>query len=142
MKRSAILIAVGCVALLLPAQSVPAAEVEYFPVTAGDHPHDVAPAPDGTVWYTGQRAGVLGRLDPKTGKVERVKLGQGSAPHGVVIGPDGAPYVTDSGLNAILRVDPATKEVTTWPLPKGRARRPPRRADTARNPRWDRTARD
>ncbi len=87
----------------------------------GDHPHDVAPAPDGTVWYTGQRAGVLGRLDPKTGQVERIPLGEGSAPHGVVVGPDGAAWVTDSGLNAIVRVDPATKEVKTWPLPKERA---------------------
>jgi virginiamycin B lyase len=30
------------------------ARVSYFPVTSGSHPHDVAPAPDGTVvYYTG-----------------------------------------------------------------------------------------
>ncbi|HEX2448521.1 MAG TPA: lyase [Methyloceanibacter sp.] len=106
------------VLLALPAE---AAEVQYFSVPQGDHPHDVAPAPDGTVWYTGQRAGVLGRLNPKTGEVERIPLGQGSAPHGVIVGPDGAAWVTDSGLNAIVRVDPKTKEVKTWPLPKERA---------------------
>src|SRR5258707_8084953 len=89
--------------------SVPAAraqDVSYYDVPKGDGPHDVAPAPDGIVWYTGQRAGVLGRLDPKTGKVDRIKLGEESAPHGVIVGPDGAPWLTDSGLNAILRVDP------------------------------------
>ena len=107
--------------MLLLAGPALAEKAEYFPVTAGDHPHDVAPAPDGTVWYTGQRAGVLGRLDPKTGKVERIPLGEGSAPHGVIVGPDGAAWVTDSGLNAIVRVDPATKEVKTWPLPNDRA---------------------
>jgi virginiamycin B lyase len=96
-------------------------EVKYFEVQAGDHPHDVAPAPNGSVWYTGQGAGVLGRLDPKSGQVERIRLGEGSAPHGVIVGPDGAAWVTDSGLNAILRVDPTTKEVKTWPLPKERA---------------------
>jgi virginiamycin B lyase len=80
----------------------------------------VAPAPDGTVWYTGQLAGVLGRLDPKTGEVERIPLGDGSRPHGVIVGPDGAAWVTDSGLNAIARVDPATKEVKSWPLPAER----------------------
>ncbi len=90
-------------------------EVKYFEVQAGDHPHDVAPAPDGSVWYTGQGVGVLGRLDPKSGQVERIRLGEGSAPHGVIVGPDGAAWVTDSGLNAILRVDPTTKEVKTWP---------------------------
>jgi virginiamycin B lyase len=106
------------VSLALPAQ---AAEVQYFEVPKGDHPHDVAPAPGGTVWYTGQRAGVLGRLDPKTGQVERIPLGDGSAPHGVIVGPDGAAWLTDSGLNAIVRVDPATREVKAWPLPKDRA---------------------
>ncbi|MGC2408793.1 MAG: lyase [Methyloceanibacter sp.] len=106
---------------LLVLGSAEAAEVQYFSVQQGDHPHDVAPAPDGTVWYTGQRAGVLGRLDPKTGKVERIPLGQGSAPHGVIVGPDGAAWVTDGGLNAIVRVDPASKDVKVWPLPETRA---------------------
>ena len=61
---------------------------------------------------------MLGRLDPKTGSVERIPLGKGSAPHGVIIGPDGGAWVTDSGLNAIVRVDPTTKGVKVWPLPK------------------------
>ena len=104
MRKTLIPVAVFCV---LAAQPAGAAEVQYFPVPKGDNPHDVAPAPDGTVWYTGQRAGVLGRLDPKTGQVERIPLGEGSAPHGVIVGPDGAAWVTDSGLNAIARVDPA-----------------------------------
>jgi virginiamycin B lyase len=121
MRQALISLALLCAPILQPAQPAGAVEVQYFPVPEGDHPHDVAPAPDGTVWYTGQRAGVLGRLDPKTGQVERIPLGEGSAPHGVVVGPDGAPYVTDSGLNAIVRVDPATKAVKTWPLPKERA---------------------
>ena len=104
----------------VPALAV-ADEVRYFDVPKGDRPHDVAPAPDGTVWYTGQVAGVLGRLDPKSGEVERIPLGQGSRPHGVIVGPDGAAWVTDGGLNAILRVDPASKEVKSWQLPKERA---------------------
>lgn len=91
--------------------------VRYFAVPDGAGPHDVAPAPDGTVWYTAQRAGALGRLDPATGKSEHIALGRGSAPHGVIVGPDGAAWVTDSGLNAIVRVDPKTRAVRTFPLP-------------------------
>ena len=30
------------------------------------YPHDPAVAPDGSVWYTGQRANVIGRFDPPT----------------------------------------------------------------------------
>ena len=72
---------------------------------------------DGTVWYTAQAAGKLGRLDPATGKVTEVPLGDGSAPHGVIVGPDGAAWVTDGGLNAIVRVDHGTLEVKRYPLP-------------------------
>jgi virginiamycin B lyase len=90
--------------------------LEEYSVPAGSHPHDVAPAPDGTVWYTAQFTGELGRLDPMTGDTRHIKLGSPSAPHGVIIGPDSAPWITDGGLNAILRVDPKTEQVTTYPL--------------------------
>jgi len=91
--------------------------VERFAVPAGSHPHDVAPAVDGGVWYTAQGSGELGHLDLETGDVTEIPLGDRSAPHGVIVGPDGAPWITDGGLNAIVRVDPATREVTIHPLP-------------------------
>jgi virginiamycin B lyase len=91
--------------------------VESFPVLPGEHPHDVAPAADGRrIWYTAQRAGALGLLDPETGAIETIPLGQGSSPHGVVIDPDGAAWVTDTGLNAIVRVDAESRELSVWPL--------------------------
>jgi virginiamycin B lyase len=95
-----------------------AADVSYFPVPNGAHPHDVAPGPDGTVWYTAQSQGAIGVLEVKTGSVKQFKLGPGSAPHGVIVGPDRAAWVTDGGQNAIVRVDPATKAVKLYPLPK------------------------
>jgi virginiamycin B lyase len=94
--------------------------VREYAVPAGSHPHDVAPARDGTVWYTGQRSGELGRLDPRTGRIRRVPLGAGSSPHGVIVGPDGAAWVTDSGLNAIVRVDARTHRVRRFALPRSR----------------------
>lgn len=94
--------------------------LQEYDVPAGSHPHDVAPAPDGTVWYTAQLRGELGRLDPVTGETHHISLGAGSAPHGVVVGPDGAPWITDGGLNAIVRVDPATEKVDVFPLPPDR----------------------
>ena len=94
--------------------------LQEYDVPAGSHPHDVAVAADGKVWYTAQSTGKLGRLDPTTGDVDEIDLGEGSTPHGVIVGPDDAPWITDGGLNAIVRVDPSTSEVRTFPLPADR----------------------
>src|SRR5215211_2676729 len=93
------------------------AQIQEYPVPPGTHPHDVAPAPDGSVWYTAQISGALGKLDPETGETRHIALGSGSSPHGVIVGPDGAPWITDSGLNAIVHVNPETEEVQKFPLP-------------------------
>jgi virginiamycin B lyase len=100
--------------------TTPAAALQEFDVPAGTHPHDVAVAADGTVWYTAQRTGKLGRLDPRNGRTDEIELGEGSAPHGVIVGPDGAPWITDGGLNAMVRVEPSTREVRRFPLPADR----------------------
>jgi virginiamycin B lyase len=91
--------------------------VREYAVPGGTHPHDVAPAHDGGVWYTAQHTGQLGWLNPRTGRSRLTTLGNGSAPHGVIVGPDGAPWITDGGLNAIVRVDPRTRKVRRFPLP-------------------------
>ena len=49
-------------AVALAAHPASSAEVAYFQVPRGAHPHDVAPAPDGGVWYTAQSQGALGIL--------------------------------------------------------------------------------
>src|SRR5574337_639922 len=81
--------------------------------------HDVAPAPDGGVWFTAQRSGHLGWFDPKTARVELVALGPGSAPHGVIQGPDRAAWITDGGQQAIVRVAWPSRELRAYRLPEG-----------------------
>jgi virginiamycin B lyase len=83
--------------------------------------HDVAPAPDGGVWFSAQRSGHLGWFDPASGRTELVALGAGSSPHGVIQGPDQAAWLTDSGANAIVRVSWPQREVKRYPLPDGSA---------------------
>ncbi len=49
------------------------ASIKEWPVpTPGSRPHDPMAAKDGSIWYTGQLANVLGRLDPKTGEIKEV----------------------------------------------------------------------
>jgi virginiamycin B lyase len=115
------LLALAVVLLVLPLGVRAEVAVQAYGLPKdGGAPHDVAVGADGIVWYTAQRAGRLGRLDPTSGKVELIPLGAGAAPHGVIVGPDGAPWVTEGGTNAIVRVDAKTREVKRWPLPEAR----------------------
>jgi virginiamycin B lyase len=63
--------------------------MQTFPVLAGAGPHDVYPAPDGTVWFTAQSAGKLGRLDPRTGKSEAGRHGRCRANTAAACAPRG-----------------------------------------------------
>jgi virginiamycin B lyase len=124
--RSCIVLAALLASLAAPAanaaeSAAPQVALREYPVPVGTHPHDVAPARDGGVWYTAQHTGRLGWLDPRTGRTRETPLGDGSAPHGVIVGPDGAPWITDGGLNAIVRVDPRTRAVKAYPLPASAA---------------------
>lgn len=112
------IVVVAVAVMALSARPASAAEVAYFEVPRGAHPHDVAPAPDGNIWYTAQSQGALGILNPKTGHATQISLGKGAAPHGVIVGPDRAAWITEGGQNAIARFDPATKAVKLFPLPK------------------------
>jgi virginiamycin B lyase len=120
MLRLALLFALVSSALAAGAAAAQVTVQEYpLPPRVGAHDVWADAAPDGPVWFSAQRSGHLGRLDPKTGKVDLIALGSGSSPHGVIAGADGAPWLTDSGQNAIVRVDPKTGAVTKWPLPEG-----------------------
>ena len=63
---------------------------EWTVPTPRSFPHDPLAAADGAIWYTGQMASNLGRLDPKTGafKEYRTKTPD-SGPHGLAADKDG-----------------------------------------------------
>ena len=107
--------------LVLPLSSLAQVKVQEYPIPRGLFAHDVwaDPAPGGPVYFSAQRSGHLGILDPKSGRVETVPLGPNSSPHGVIVGPQGDAWLTDGGQNAIVRVDPKTRAVKAWELPSG-----------------------
>src|ERR1044072_2222177 len=80
-----------------PAAAPQPANVRVYDVPAGSRPDDVAPGPNGLIWYTGQRRGTLGILNPATGAVREVPLGAGSAPPGGIQGAGGGGRGTDRG---------------------------------------------
>ena len=49
---------------------------EYTLPNADSRPRRIAISPDDTIWYADYSRGYLGRLDPKTGKVERMAVAE------------------------------------------------------------------
>src|SRR3954468_3966769 len=129
----------------IPADQVPAAKaylVKTYPVTGrpaavivdgplkvsmkswsastpGSRPHDPLAARDGSLWYSAQMANVLGRVDPKTGKVKEYPLKTAhSGPHGLVEDKAGNIWYTGNTGTLIGKLNPKTGDVTEYKTPE------------------------
>jgi len=72
-------------------------------------------APDGSLWYTGQGANKLGRLDPKTGEFKEYPLKTpNSGPHGLVPGQDGHIWFTASSGGYVGELNPMNGEIAEY----------------------------
>src|SRR5712692_977498 len=101
------------------------ASIQEWPVpTPGSRPHDPLAAADGSIWYAGQFANVLGRLDPKTGAIKEYRLPPKSGPHGLAADKEGNIWYTANFKGAIGKLDPRTGKVTEYPMPDPLARDP------------------
>lgn len=111
-------------AVVIPG-SVEVSIKEWQVPTAGSRPHDPAFAPDGSVWYTGQMANVLGRFDPKTNQFKEYPLKTAnSGPHGLVPDKDGNIWFTANFKAYIGKLDPKTGDVTEYPMSDPQAKDP------------------
>jgi virginiamycin B lyase len=92
---------------------------EWQAPTPGSRPHDPLAARDGSLWYTGQLANVLGRLDPKTGEIKEFPLKTPhSGPHGLTEDKDGNIWYTGNTGSLIGKLDPKTGAVTEHQTPE------------------------
>lgn len=126
MRYSSLLFLVMIVAANCSAQTGWNVTIREFDVpTAKARPHDPAMAPDGSLWYTGQTANNLGRLDPKTGTIVEFALKTpNSGPHGLVADKDGNIWYTGNSAAHIGKLDPKTGAVVEYPMPDPAARDP------------------
>jgi virginiamycin B lyase len=93
--------------------------------TPGSRPHDPMAARDGSLWYSGQMANVLGRVDPKTGKVKEFHLKTAhSGPHGLMEDKDGNIWYTGNTGALIGKLDPKSGAVTEYKMPDPEAKDP------------------
>jgi virginiamycin B lyase len=93
--------------------------------TPGSRPHDPLATSDGSLWYTGQMANVLGRLDPITGQFKEYPLKTAhSGPHGLAEDKEGNIWYTGNTGALIGRLDPKTGTVSEYPMPDPEAKDP------------------
>ena len=93
--------------------------------TPGSLPHDPAVGPDGSLWYTAQKANRLGRLDPATGQITEFKLPTpDSGPHGLAADREGNVWYTGNYAGLIGKLDVKTGQVTEYRMPDPQAKDP------------------
>jgi virginiamycin B lyase len=93
--------------------------------TPGSRPHDPLGAQDGSLWYTGQMAGLLGRIDLQTGQIREFALKTPhSGPHGLAEDRNGNIWYTGNTANLIGMVNPKTGQNTEYPIPDATVKDP------------------
>ena len=98
---------------------------EWQVPTPASRPHDPLATRDGAIWYTGQLANRIGRVDPKTGQIREFLLKSAqTAPHGLVEDRDGNIFFTGNNLGLIGKLDPKTGNVTEYRMPDPKAHDP------------------
>lgn len=111
-------------AVLVPGTAHVSIEAWQVP-TPGSRPHDPLATRDGALWYSGQMANVLGRLDPKTGSFKEYALKKAhSGPHGLVEDNAGNIWYTGNTGALIGRLDPKTGATSEYPIPDPKVRDP------------------
>ena len=89
--------------------------MEYTVPTPNSRPLDPTVAPDGSLWFTGQGANKLGRLDPGTGTFKEYALKTpDSGPHGLVADTQGNIWFTAISGGYVGKLDPRTGEIQEY----------------------------
>jgi virginiamycin B lyase len=97
---------------------------EWVAPQLGQRARDPVEAPDGSIWWVGQRSNTIGRLDPRTGEMREWLLPPRALPHSVNVDADGGVWYMGNGNGTIGRFDYATGRSTEYRMPDPRARDP------------------
>jgi virginiamycin B lyase len=87
---------------------------EWQPPTLGQRARDPAEAPDGTIWWAGEFANLIGSLNPATGEMKEYPLPRGASPHAVDIDGKGNVWYAGTKNGTIGALDPKTGKTTVF----------------------------
>jgi virginiamycin B lyase len=86
---------------------------EYPLKGENDGPHGLVADREGNIWYTGNLAAHIGKLDPRSGEVTQYKMPNAKAedPHTAVFDAQGTLWFTVQVGNMVGRLDPQTGKI-------------------------------
>jgi virginiamycin B lyase len=91
---------------------------------AESRPRDPMVAPDGHVWFVGQRSDYVAVLDPESGEFKRFDLEEGAGPHNLVVASDGTVFYTGNRASHLGKLDPESGEIEKFMMPDPSIRDP------------------
>jgi virginiamycin B lyase len=97
---------------------------EWTPPTLGQRPRDPLQTADGTIWWAGMYASLVGRLNPATGEMREYPLDPTARPHSIIDDASGNIWYTGNGNGTVGKLEPATGKITVYRMPDPNARDP------------------
>lgn len=88
-------------------------------------PRDPYVAPDGDIWFVGQRTHYVAEFDPDSEEFRKFDLDNGAGPHTVVVDDNGTPWYAGNRANHIGTVNPESGEITKYMMPDDNSARDP-----------------
>lgn len=127
MRRAVLFASAAALVLATPPGVAQAQQIdirEWEVPYADSRPRDPYVAPDGRVWFVGQRSDYAAVLDPRTGEFRKYDLPANAGPHNLIVGQDGMVWYAGNRDRHIGRLDPATGEIRRYEMPDAAARDP------------------
>ena len=99
-------------------------EFKRYDLTPGTGPHNLIVDKNGFVWYSGNLAAHIGRLDPKDGSIKKFPMPDPEVrdPHTLIFDRNGDIWFTAQGGNAIGKLTVATGTIRLIKVPTANAR--------------------
>jgi virginiamycin B lyase len=97
---------------------------EWQTPTLGQRSRDPVQAGDGSIWWAGQWANLIGRIDPATGAMKEYPLPANAMPHTVTLDRAGNVWYTGNKNGTLGRLDPKTGAVAEFKMPDPNAKDP------------------
>lgn len=88
-------------------------------------PRDPYVAPDGDIWFVGQRTHYVAEFDPETEQFRKIDLEDGTGPHTIIVDDMGNPWYAGNRANHIGKIDPETGDITKYMMPDDNSARDP-----------------